>query len=161
MAEPDLLMLIEEQRASIREAERDLTEALGAKAEWEKKIGYLQWYLERLKRLYTLTSTAAQHETRPPAQRGLPISPLPQKPKSGRPGTTKQAIIDVLRENRRPMLAREIWNILSDKGIKIRSPRPIEVVASIMRSSIARNQNIFTKDGTKFGLVEWQGSRST
>ena len=59
---PDILMLIEEQWAALRDAERELTETLAAKSELEKKITYLQWHLERLKRLYVLTSTLAQDE---------------------------------------------------------------------------------------------------
>jgi len=158
----DVVVLIEEQRAAMRDAERELAEATAAKADLEKKISHLQWMLERLKRLYSLTSTMAQDEaahTRP----RLPIQALVEKPHAtnGRPGTVKQAIIDVLREQRRQMVPRDIWAILQKRGIRINSERPVEVVASTMRASISRNQNIFTRDGSAFGLVEWQGARAT
>lgn len=154
----DILMLIEEQRAALREAERELGEAVAAKSEWEKKIAYLQWHLERLKRLYNLTSTLAQDEASHAGRIRSHLPPLPEKPKAseGRPGTTKQAMIEVLKEAHRPMTAREIWGVLQERGIKIKSERPAEVVASTLRSSMVRGQNIFTKDGPKFGLVEWQ-----
>lgn len=159
----DLLMMIEEQRAAVREAERELAEAMAQKTDLEKKITYLQWHVSQLKRLYSLTSSMAQEETTHTRSR-LTVSQLPLMEKAaeskGRPGTIKQAIIDALRENRRQMVARDIWDVLQKRGIAIHSDRPVEVVASTMRASIARGQNIFTKDGTKFGLVEWQGSRS-
>src|SRR5581483_10288358 len=161
----DLLMMIEEQRAAIREAEREVAEALAQMAELEKKIAYLQWHVGQLKRLYALTSSLAQEETTHTRTRlaAVPQLPLMEKTgeRNGRPGTIKQAIIDVLRENRRQMVARDIWDAMQKRGVTINSERPLEVVASTMRASITRGQNIFTKDGTKFGLVEWQTARGT
>lgn len=153
----DLLMMIEEQRAAIREAERELGEALAQKADLEKKITYLQWHVSQLKRLYGLTSSMAQEETSQTRGRLAGPPPLIEKPpEDGRPGTIKQAIIDVLREIHRHMVARDIWELLQKRGVTIKSERPVEVVASTIRASINRGQNIFTKDGSKFGLVEWR-----
>lgn len=165
----DVLMLLEETRAAIRDAERELSEALSAKTEWERKVTYLQWHVEKLKRLYGLTSAAAHdaHDGAPPSgqrlvQARLPVPSVTEQSGNGRPGTVKQALIDVLRENRRPMTATELWAILEKRpGVpSIKSDRPRDVVASLLRSSMQRKQGIFTKDGTKYGLVEWQASRN-
>ncbi len=162
----DLIMMIEEERAAIRDAERELTDAMSARAELEKKIAHLQWQLERLKRLYALTSALAQDETGASSRHRSSMTETTslfetKSESNGRPGTTKQAMIDVLREHRRKMAPREIWAILQKRGVKINSNRPVEVVASTMRGSIVRNQNIFIRDGSLFGLVEWQGTRAT
>lgn len=158
----DIVLLIEEQRAAMRDAERELSEAMTAKADLEKKITHLQWLIERFKRLYSLTSALAQDEAAGHTRARLTMHPLPEKQKvtDGRPGTLKQAIVELLRETRRPMTAKEIWDVLSKRNVKINSDRPAEVVASTMRSSMIRNQNIFTKDGPRFGLTtEHQSSR--
>ncbi len=83
-----------------------------------------------------------------------------QPTSGGRVGTVKQAMIQALREQGQPLTATQVWDMIRTRpGVSINSEHPRDVVASMLRSSIQRRQNVFVKDGKKYGLVEWQGNK--
>jgi hypothetical protein len=88
-------------------------------------------------------------KTRPAARK---VGPRPM-----RVGTIKHNCYLVLKEQRGFLFPREIYEILAAKGIQFRYPRPIEMVASVLKTSMKRKQGIFAKNRAgKFGLAEWK-----
>jgi hypothetical protein len=90
---------------------------------------------------------------------GRIISPRHGKvgPRPMRPGTIKHNCYLVLKEQGEFLFPREIYETLVAKGIRFRYPRPIEMVASVLKTSMKRKQGIFAKNRAgKFGLAEWK-----
>jgi hypothetical protein len=77
-------------------------------------------------------------------------------PRGMKPGTIKHDCYVVLQEQQAFLFPREISEYLTAKGRQFNYPRPAEMVASVLRSSIVRQQGIFVKNQEgKYGLVTW------
>jgi hypothetical protein len=90
---------------------------------------------------------------------GRIIHPRPGKagPRPMRPGTIKHNCYLVLKEQRAFLFPREMYEVLAAKGIRFRYPRPVEMIASVLQTSMKRKQGIFAKNRAgKFGLAQWK-----
>jgi FtsZ-binding cell division protein ZapB len=81
-------------------------------------------------------------------------------PRPMKSGTIKHDCYLVLKEQHAFLSAREIYEQLAAKGKRFNYPRPIEMVASVLRASLMRQQGIFVKNRQgQFGLAEWKEKR--
>jgi hypothetical protein len=101
----------------------------------------------------TLTPTQPKFSPRPKiGSRHGKAGPRPM-----RPGTIKHNCYLVLKEQRVFLFPREIYEVLAVKGIRFDYHKPIEMIASVLKTSMKRKQGIFAKNRAgKFGLAEWQ-----
>jgi len=90
----------------------------------------------------------------------LPSSDVAARASKNGGTTLKEHVIEVLREQpqHRFLKAREIWDLLKVRNVRINSTKQPDIIANTVRSSINRNQGIFEKRGSKIGLAEWKGS---
>ncbi|MGH8066886.1 MAG: hypothetical protein ACRERE_16945 [Candidatus Entotheonellia bacterium] len=70
--------------------------------------------------------------------------------------TVKYDSYVTLRERGSFMTVRELYEALVQKGRTFKYPKPMELVSSVLRTSIRRQQGLFVKDSEgKFGLASW------
>jgi hypothetical protein len=75
-----------------------------------------------------------------------------------KPGTLKYQCYLLFKEVGLFMWPRELAERLSQKGITIDHPSPAELLGSILRKSIHRDQRLFGRNTEgKYGLLEWLG----
>jgi hypothetical protein len=80
------------------------------------------------------------------------VGPRPMKP-----GTIKHNCYLGLKEKGEFLFPREIYEVLTPKGVQFDYHRPIEMIASVLKTSMKRKQGIFVKNRAgKFGLAEWK-----